>query len=98
MSVQFIGLVDKGLERKMKEWKADEELPQSFVGLIQEAVKNNCFQRKAVFIQVACEWDINPSILSRWLAGLGPLNEEDILKLAKAIGPAVYPALGRVRP
>ncbi len=78
----------------MEEWKANEKLPQSFVHLVNEIIKVNCYQRKKPFNQIASEWGINPATLSRWMAGFGPLNKDDISKLTSVFGRVIQITLG----
>jgi len=44
------------------------------------------------------EFGVNPSILSRWIAGMGPLTQADIRLLATKLSPVVYTFLGSPRP
>jgi hypothetical protein len=42
--------------------------------------------------------DVKPGLLSRWMGSVGPLNREDIQKLATSLGSWVYIVLGLERP
>jgi len=44
------------------------------------------------------ELGVNPSILSRWIAGMGSLTQADIGLLATKLSPIVYTFLGLPRP
>jgi hypothetical protein len=46
------------------------------------------------FMWAAHDFGAKPATLSRWVAGMGPLYEEDIRKLAVSIGILTYITLG----
>jgi hypothetical protein len=55
-------------------------------------------KEKKEFRQIAIELGVNPSILSRWLGGQGPLTQTHIQSLASNLSPVVYSFLGLSRP
>jgi hypothetical protein len=59
---------------------------------IQEVEQNKSFKT------IAGELGVDPSLLSRWIAGKGPLIQNDILSLASNLSPVVYTFLGISRP
>lgn len=84
-------------ENTFPEWGDNDKLPTAFVKCL-EAVVEVKHRFKKSHRTIAKEWGINPSNLSRWLAGIGPLTEEDIHKLDKGLGQWVYTSLWMVPP
>jgi hypothetical protein len=63
------------------------------VGVGKIIVTEQEVEQKNNFMQIADELGVNPSSLSRWLAGMGSLNQDDIHALATNISPTVYTLL-----
>lgn len=78
------------------EWSSTEELPRGFAEWLSDIVREQ--EGEKGFRTIAGEIGVKPSILSRWIGGMGPLNRNDIKKLAAKLGPTVYTFLGLVRP
>ncbi len=76
-----------------KEWGISERIPGAFVSWINYYVNEKLKTRK-LFIAIASDWEVNPSYLSRWMAGMGPLTEKDIRSLSNYLGPGTYTVLG----
>ena len=81
---------------ELREWSSTEELPRGFAEWLNDIVREQ--EKEKGFRKTADEFGVAPSILSRWLAGMGPLNRNDIQKLAAKLGPTVYTFLNLVRP
>jgi hypothetical protein len=81
-----------------KEWSASEKLPRGFSEWLKETVKEQERDQRKVYSSIANELGISPSILSRWIGGMGPLNQNDIQSLASIYGEVVYTYLHIPRP
>ena len=81
---------------ELREWSSKEELPRGFAEWLTEIIREQ--EDEKGFVKIAEELGVTPSILSRWVGGMGPLNREDIQNLAEKLGPSVYTFLGLVRP
>ena len=81
---------------ELREWSSTEELPRGFAEWLEEIVREQ--EEEKGFRKIADEFGIDPSILSRWLAGMGPLSQNDIRVLSSNLGPMVYTFLGLPRP
>jgi hypothetical protein len=81
---------------ELREWSSSDELPRGFAKWLNDVVREQ--EKEKGFRKTADEFGVAPSILSRWLAGMGPLNLNDIQKLAAKLGPVVYTFLGIPRP
>jgi len=80
----------------LREWASRDKLPEGF----KEWLKDIILEQEAEkgFRKIANELGVNPSILSRWMAGMGPLKQKNIRLLASKLGPVVYTFLGFPRP
>ena len=76
-----------------KEWQISEKIPEAFVRVIREYVAEQSRQRTS-YPRIAAELGISPAILSRWLAGMGPLREKNICKLSTIFGQSIYITCG----
>jgi len=81
---------------ELREWSSTEKLPSGFSKRLNDIVRE--LEKEKGFRTIAGEIGVDPSILSRWIGGMGPLNQENILNLAAKLGPSVYTFLGLVRP
>jgi hypothetical protein len=81
---------------ELREWSSTDDLPREFSEWLSDIVREQDDEKR--FIKIADEFGVDPSILSRWIGGMGPLNRNDIQKLAAKFGPTVYTFLGFVRP
>lgn len=79
-----------------REWSSAEKLPDWFAEWLKDIVKEQ--EDEKGFRKIADELGVKPSILSRWIAGWGPLNQQNILSLSSKLGPVVYTFLGLSRP
>ena len=86
------------MDNQFKEWSSNDELPWGFVNWLKEIIRENEIYHKKGYLQIAGELGVNPSILSRWLAGMGPLTQVDLKILAVNLSPVVYSFLGLARP
>lgn len=86
------------MENQFKEWSSKDKLPEGFVDWLKEIIRENEIYHKKGFHQIAGELGVKPSILSRWVAGMGPLTQIDIQILAANLSPMVYTFLGLARP
>ena len=75
------------------DWQISENIPEAFVGLIRKYVADQTRQRTS-YHRIASELGVSPAILSRWLAGMGPLSEKNILGLSKIFGLSIYLTCG----
>lgn len=82
----------------VKEWSANDDLPRGFSEWLHDTVKELGVNQKREFRQIAADFGVNPSILSRWIVGKGPLTQADIKSLAAYLSPVVYTFLGIPRP
>jgi len=85
-------------KNQLKEWSSSEELPWGFTKWLKEIIRENETRNHVEFRQIASELGVKPSILSRWIAGMGPLTHVDIQTLAANLNPVVYTFLGLPRP
>lgn len=81
-----------------REWSSSEYLPRGFTEWLSETVRECEEKKKMEFRQIAAELGVKPSILSRWIVGSGPLNQQDIQNLASKLGFVVYTFLFLPRP
>jgi transcriptional regulator with XRE-family HTH domain len=81
-----------------KEWTSKDRLPEGFSKWLKELVTEQQVRHKKSFTEIANELGVKASRLSRWVAGKGPLDQDDIRALAKSLGPAVYTFLGQKQP
>ena len=81
-----------------REWSSSEYLPRGFTEWLSELVREYEGKEKKEFRQIAVELGVNPSILSRWIVGKGPMTQADIQSLAAHLSPVVYTFLGLQRP
>lgn len=79
-----------------REWSSKERLPAGFADWLKEIVAEQEDERS--FRKIADELGVKPSILSRWMAGMGPMKHKDIRLLSSKLGPVVYTFLGFPRP
>jgi hypothetical protein len=82
--------------KEIREWSSTEGLPRGFAEWLKDVVKEQ--EDEKGFRSIAEELGVNPSMLSRWIGGMGPLCHNDILNLASNLGPVVYSFLGIPRP
>lgn len=73
-----------------KEWSSSDYLPRGFAEWLRDIVRENEVKERKAFKQIGVELGVNPSNLSRWIVGKGPLNQNDINNLASKLGPVVY--------
>ena len=85
-------------ENGFTEWQVNDQLPGAFVAWLQETITEKAMKERKGFMQIAGELNVDAALLSRWLAGMGPLTQEHIENLAKNLSPAVYTVLGHIRP
>ncbi len=85
-------------ENGFKEWKSNDVLPEAFVNWLNETITEKALQEKIGFMQIAGELNVDAALLSRWLAGMGPLTREHVHTLATTLGHGVYTVLGLKRP
>jgi hypothetical protein len=81
---------------RYREWSSTDELPKGFTEWLKEIVKKR--EASESYWKIARELSVNPSLLSRWIAGFGPLCQDDIRELSSVLGPVVYTFLGLPRP
>ena len=84
--------------KEPREWSSTEELPRGFAEWFKDAVKEKETKEYMSFRKIARELSVNPNILSRWVAGMGPLSQNDIRKLASNLGLVVFTFLGIPNP
>ena len=77
-----------------REWASNEGLPSGFAEWLRETVREYEVINKKAYRQIAAEFGVNPSILSRWISGMGPMTHTDIELLASQLSPVVYSFLG----
>ncbi len=80
-------------QEELREWGLTEKLPAAFVKTLKYTINEKRKEGKS-FMWAAHDFGAKPATLSRWVAGMGPLYEEDIRKLAVTIGPLIYITLG----
>ena len=81
---------------RLREWSSTDKLPEGFTEWLNEVVTEQ--EASKLFWKIAEELGVDPSLLSRWLAGMGPLNQNDIRVLSSNLSPVVYTFLGLPRP
>ncbi len=81
---------------ELREWSSSDELPRGFAKWLNDVVREQ--EKEKGFRKTADALGVAPSILSRWIGGMGPLNRNDIQKLAAKLGSIVYTFLNLVRP
>lgn len=84
-------------QNEFREWGITEKLPRAFVKILKEIIAEET-KKKKVLISIAGELEVEAHLLSRWMGGIGPLNQDDISALAANLGPVIYYALGLQRP
>lgn len=77
-----------------REWASNEGLPSGFTEWLRETVREYEVINKKAYRQIAAELGVNPSILTRWVSGMGPMTHTDIELLASRLSPVVYAFLG----
>lgn len=82
----------------LKEWSSNEKLPWEFTEWLKDTTRDFEKNQKKEFKQIARELGVKPSILSRWIAGMGPMTQTDIQMLAANLNPIVYTLLRLPRP
>jgi hypothetical protein len=82
----------------LKEWASNDDLPQGFTDWLNDVVRESQEINNLEFRQIGAQLGVNPSFLSRWLGGMGPLTQTDINLLASNVSPVVYTFLGLPRP
>lgn len=85
-------------EKQPKEWSSNEKLPRGFTEWFQETIRESETEHKKEFRQIATELGVKPSILSRWIGGMGPMTRMNVRLLASKLSPVVYTYLGLPRP
>ena len=84
--------------KKPKEWTSNEILPKGFTEWLKETIREYEINQKKDFRRIARELGVKPSILSRWIVGIGPMTQTNIRLLAPNLSPVVYTFLGMPRP
>ena len=84
--------------KELREWSSTERLPEGFAEWFKDVVTEQATEQYKSFRKIAEELGVNPHILSRWMAGMGPLSQNDIRSLSSHLGPVVYTFLGLPRP
>lgn len=84
--------------KELREWSSTERLPAGFAEWLKDVVTEQETELYKSFRKIAEELGVDPSLLSRWMAGKGPLSQNDIRMLASKLGPVVYTFLGIPRP
>ena len=85
-------------QKSLREWSSTERLPEGFAKWLKEIITQQETEHRKGFRQIATELGVDPALLSPWIAGAGPLNEESIRALVANLGPVVYIYLGMPRP
>ena len=85
-------------QTSLREWLSTEKLPEGFAKWLKGIITQQETKQRKGFRQSAAELGVDPALLSRWIAGAGPLNEESIRALVANLGPVVYIYLGMPRP
>lgn len=75
---------------KPRNWGSREKLPKGFAKWLGEIIREQEIHGRKGYFRISEELGIPPSILSRWIAGWGPLNQYDINILAEKLGSVVY--------
>ena len=81
---------------RFREWSSTDKLPEGFTEWLKEIVTEQEVLKS--YWKIAEELGVDPSLLSRWLAGMGPLSQNDIRVFSSNLGPVVYTFLGLPRP
>ena len=81
-----------------KEWQMSDVLPAAFTRWLNELVTEKAMQERKSFMNIADEMGVVGPLLSRWLAGMGPLTQDHIRNLAQALSPLVYTTLSLKQP
>ena len=81
-----------------REWAPNEDLPRGFTEWLKDVVLEYQVFDNLEFRQIGAQLGVNPSYLSRWLGGKGPLTQTDISFIASNLSPVVYTYLGLPRP
>jgi hypothetical protein len=81
---------------RLREWSSTDKLPGGFTVWLKEIVTEQ--EASKSYWKIAAELGVEPSLLSRWLAGMGPLSQNDIRVLSSNLSPVVYTFLGLPRP
>jgi plasmid maintenance system antidote protein VapI len=81
---------------RFREWSSTDKLPKGFTEWLKEIVAER--EVSESYWKIARALGVNPSLLSRWIAGTGPLSQDEIRKLSSELGPVVYTFLGLPRP
>ena len=79
-----------------REWSSTDKLPGGFTEWLKEIITEQ--EASKTYWKIAEELGVKPSLLSRWIAGMGPLSQNDIRLLSSNLGPVVYTFLGLPRP
>jgi hypothetical protein len=85
-------------EKQIKEWSSNDSLPGGFSEWLKETIRESETKHYKEFRQIAAELGVKPSILSRWIAGMGPMTQTNLRLLASNLSPVVYTFLGLPRP
>ena len=85
-------------QKSLREWSSTERLPEGFAKWLKDIITQQETEQRKSFRQIAAELGVDPALLSRWIAGAGPLNEESIRALVANLGSVVYIYLGMPRP
>jgi len=83
---------------EIREWSSTEKLPAPFVEWLKFVIRMSGAAEGKPFFHIADDLGVLPSLLSRWVAGMGPLTQANIQTLATNISPVVYIALGMKQP
>ena len=75
-------------------WSIKEKLPEAFTNWLRLKVFGQQIKQGKVFPLIAEELGVDPNKLSRWLGGMGPLDQRDVDALVKKYGWQVYSLLG----
>lgn len=81
-------------QNRYREWTSNEGLPNGFTEWLRDTVREYEVVNKKAYRQIAAELGVNPSILTRWISGMGPMTNTDIELLASHLSPVVYAFLG----
>ena len=76
-------------DNQFKEWSSKEILPRGFTEWLKDIIREYEINQKKGFRYIASELGVNPSMLSRWITGMGPMTQNDIQLLASNLSPVV---------